>query len=183
MTSDELERSIEFLLKSQASFEARLQQMNEQQARTDRQLAALGQRIEALSETQTEFILIVKGFMEEQAEINRDFRDSIRAMGATVERLSESQQRSDERMSRLAESQQRTDERIDRLAESQRRSDERIDRVAESVREVSSTVKEVSASVQVLSASQQRADDRVDRLAEAVERFIKGGRDGVSSTQ
>ena len=190
MTNDEVERSIEFLLKSQASFEARLQQMNEQQARTDRQVAETGrqvanlsQRVEALSETQTEFILVVKGFMEEQAEINRSCRDSIRLIGANAEELSASQQRADERIDRLAKTVGELSSTVKELSAAQQRYDERIDRLAESVSELSSTVKKVSASVQEVSASQQRADDRIDRLADAVERFIKSGRDGDSSRQ
>jgi prefoldin subunit 5 len=56
MTSEEVERAIKFLLKSQASFEARLEQTNKQ--------------IGILIETQNEFTQVVTQFIQAQGEIN-----------------------------------------------------------------------------------------------------------------
>jgi len=51
MTGEEMERAIEFLLKSQADISAR-------QDRTDAQIAETGRQLAAYAETQSEFIQI-----------------------------------------------------------------------------------------------------------------------------
>ena len=62
MTGEEMERAIEFLLQSQANFEARLEQTRQQVAETGRQL-------QAYAETQKECIQIITRHIEAQAEI------------------------------------------------------------------------------------------------------------------
>lgn len=59
MTGEEMERAIEFLLQSQASFEARMSAFEAQQRRTDEQIAETGKQLRAYAETQSEFIQIV----------------------------------------------------------------------------------------------------------------------------
>jgi hypothetical protein len=63
MTGEEMERAIEFLLQSQASFEARMsvseahqRRTDEQIAETGRQLAETGRQLAAYAGTQSEFI-------------------------------------------------------------------------------------------------------------------------------
>lgn len=80
MTGEEMERAIEFLLKSQASFEA--------------QLSKTSQDVATLSKTHTEFTEFVRGFMKEQGEINQSLRETVRAL--TVR-----QARTDERLGDL----------------------------------------------------------------------------------
>ncbi|MBV9210193.1 MAG: hypothetical protein JOZ52_06165 [Acidobacteria bacterium] len=80
MTSEEMERAIEFLLKNQASFDARLEKTNEQ--------------IDRLSQMHAEFAQFVRGFMEAQSEINESLRETVRA-------LTISQARTDERLDNL----------------------------------------------------------------------------------
>ncbi|MDQ1589972.1 MAG: hypothetical protein QOG71_599 [Pyrinomonadaceae bacterium] len=65
MTGEEMERAIEFLLQSQANFEARMgafaarqAAFEEQQRRTDEQIAETGRQLAAYAETQSEFIQI-----------------------------------------------------------------------------------------------------------------------------
>ena len=89
MTGDEVERSIEFLLKNQATLEAQIE-------RTSRQIEATNQRLEMYAETQTQFIQIVTRHIEAQGEINVSLRGAVRE---------------------LASAQTRTDARLDRLAE------------------------------------------------------------------
>lgn len=67
-----MERSIEFLLKSQANFEARLEQVTNQ--------------IGTLAQTQNDFMKVMLRHIEAQGEINVSMRDSIRVLTATVER-------------------------------------------------------------------------------------------------
>ena len=80
MTNEEMERGMEFLLKSQANFEARLEQTN--------------QKIEVLVETHTEFTRFVRSHMEAQSELNQSVRETLRS-------LTLAQARTDERLSDL----------------------------------------------------------------------------------
>lgn len=91
MTGEEMERAIDFLLKSQANLEQRIEQVN----------ANLGARIEGtnrligeLAQTQNEFTQTVTRVFEEQAELNRrqaEFNrrtdERINALVGAVERL------------------------------------------------------------------------------------------------
>ncbi|HEX8130334.1 MAG TPA: hypothetical protein VF527_14615 [Pyrinomonadaceae bacterium] len=109
MTNEEMQRALEFLVKSQAAFDARQAAFEERQVafeewqaafdvrleQTNQQIAEMSRQIQIQAETQTEFIQIVTRTLESQAEINA----SLRAANA----------RSDERGNR-------TDERLDRLA-------------------------------------------------------------------
>ncbi len=88
MTGEEMERAIEFLLQSQASFETRLEQTNQNVAEMSRQL-------QAYAETQTEFIQIVG--------------NAIQGLTAAVERTNENLARTNEHL-------MQTDERLNKLA-------------------------------------------------------------------
>lgn len=106
MTNEEMERALEFLVKSQAAFDARQAAFEGRQAAFDarleqigRQIAETGRQLQIYAETQSEFIQIVT---------------------ASMTRLSESQARADQL---IAESNARLDEkiadtnaRLDRLA-------------------------------------------------------------------
>jgi hypothetical protein len=84
VTGEEMERAIDFLLKSQANLEARIEQVN----------ANLGERIEQTSrqlgdfaDTQNELIGVVTRAFEEQGEFNRRTDARINALVGAVERL------------------------------------------------------------------------------------------------
>jgi hypothetical protein len=85
-----MERGIEFLLKSQATFETR-------QAVFEAQILQTSQQVETLAKTQTEFTHFVRGFMEAQSELNQSLRETVRALtvaqARTDERLSDLEQR------------------------------------------------------------------------------------------
>ncbi len=68
MTNEEMERGIEFLLKSQADFEARQASYEARQASVEAQLKQTSQQVETLAKTQIEFTQFVRGFMEAQGE-------------------------------------------------------------------------------------------------------------------
>jgi septal ring factor EnvC (AmiA/AmiB activator) len=126
MTNEEMERALEFLVKSQAAFDARQAAFEERQAaldvrleQTNQQIAEMSRQIQIQAETQTEFIQIVTRTLEGQAEINA----SLRAADA---RAYERGKRTDERLDRLAEMNAQTDERG-------KRTDERLDRLSAAV--------------------------------------------------
>jgi hypothetical protein len=63
MTNEEMERGIEFLLKSQANFEAR-------QASFEAQLKQTSQQVEVLAKTHTEFAQFVQSNLKAQSELS-----------------------------------------------------------------------------------------------------------------
>jgi DICT domain-containing protein len=87
MTNEEMERGIEFLLKSQANFEAR-------QASFEAQLAQTSRQIEVMAKTHTEFTRFVRDHIAAQSELNQSLRETVRA-------LTLAQARTDERVSDL----------------------------------------------------------------------------------
>jgi hypothetical protein len=98
MTGEEMERAIDFLLKSQANLEARIEQVNSnlsgrieetnrQLAETNRQLAETTNLMGEHARTQTAFIQIVTRTFEAQADINRRTDERINVLISAVERL------------------------------------------------------------------------------------------------
>jgi methyl-accepting chemotaxis protein len=80
MTGEEMERALEFLLQSQANYDARLEQTNARLEQTNQQIAETSRQLQSYAETQTEFIQIVT---------------------TSISRLAEAQTRSDERLNNL----------------------------------------------------------------------------------
>jgi peptidoglycan hydrolase CwlO-like protein len=83
MTSEEMERAIEFLLRSQAKHDTQIAELRDQVAETNR-------IVQMHADTQSEFIQIVT---------------------RTLEALGESQRRTDERLAQIAEAAARSEER------------------------------------------------------------------------
>jgi hypothetical protein len=105
MNNEEMERGIEFLLKSQANFEARHAAFEARQAEFEArqvvfeaQLEQTNQKLEVMVETHTEFARFVRSFMESQGELNQSLRETVRALtlvqARTDERLSDLESRS-----------------------------------------------------------------------------------------
>lgn len=86
MTSEEMERAIEFLLESQAKSEHRLEEMS-------RQLMQTGQQISTLADSQNDLTLVVTRHIETQTEINATLRDSMIKTDARLDRLAETVER------------------------------------------------------------------------------------------
>jgi septal ring factor EnvC (AmiA/AmiB activator) len=117
MTGEEMERSIEFLLNSQASLEAKIEQTNDQvkqtsrqMEQTNRQMEQTNKRLDMYAETQNEFMQIVLRQIEAQGEINA-------SLHKTSNDLTVVQQRTEERMDSLALAQRQTEERLKSLIE------------------------------------------------------------------
>ena len=87
MTGEEMERAIEFLLQSQANFEARMAVFEEQQRRTDAQVAETGRQLAAYAETQSEFIGIVTESMKNLAEAQARTERTVGETNARLDRL------------------------------------------------------------------------------------------------
>lgn len=68
MTGEEMERAIEFLLQSQASYESRLADISARQDRTDEQIAETNRQLATYAETQSQFIEIVTQAMANLAD-------------------------------------------------------------------------------------------------------------------
>ena len=97
MTNEEMERGIEFLLKSQAGFDAKLSKTSEQVEKLVGQVEKLTGSVETLTQTHEEFTRFVRGHMEAQSELNQSLRETVRA-------LTLAQARTDERLSDLESS-------------------------------------------------------------------------------
>ncbi|MDT5060680.1 MAG: hypothetical protein QOH63_1139 [Acidobacteriota bacterium] len=124
MTGEEMERSIEFLLNSQASLEAKIEQTNDQVKQTSRQLEQMNSRFEQMSkrldvyaETQSEFMQIVLRHIEAQGEINASLRSTTNDLSVAQHNLTVAQQRTEERLNSLAAAQERTEEGLNSLIE------------------------------------------------------------------
>lgn len=124
MTGEEMERSIEFLLNSQASLESKIEQTNNQVKQTSRQieqtnsqleqtnsqleqtnsqLEQMSKQVDAYAETQTEFIQIVLRHVEAQGEINASFRRTNNDLSVAQQNLTIAQQRTEEGLNSLIE--------------------------------------------------------------------------------
>ncbi len=77
MTSEEMERGIELVLKNQATLETQIERTSRQVEETNKRLEETNKRLETHAETQTEFIQIVTRHIEAQGEINASLRASL----------------------------------------------------------------------------------------------------------
>lgn len=143
MTNEELERAIDFLLKSQANLEANA-------AHTDEQIRQLTVRMDALADTQTNLVQVVTRHIEEQGRAHA----SMRATDAALARLSESLFAS---QARLGESLFASHESLRDSQESLRASQESQGRMNESL----------NAALVELAGRQSRTEESMARLAEA----------------
>jgi archaellum component FlaC len=87
MTNEEMERAIEFLLKNQANFEARLEQTIERLDQTIEQVNQTSSQLGMVIETQNEFMQVVLQHITAQGEINASVRDSLRHLNGRVDNL------------------------------------------------------------------------------------------------
>jgi prefoldin subunit 5 len=103
MTNEEMERAIDFLLKSQANLEARIAQTNEQ----------LG----SFAHTQADIMRVMTRTFESQAQINESTQAAIGSIRAAIGEFASRQSRTEDSLTRLAESQIETNRRLDALIE------------------------------------------------------------------
>jgi DNA anti-recombination protein RmuC len=91
VTGEEMERAIDFLLKSQANLEQRIEQVNSNLGARIEEVAAQVRETNVLvghlADTQNQFIETVTRTFEEQAEFNRSTDERINALVGVVEKL------------------------------------------------------------------------------------------------
>ena len=91
MTGEEMERAIDFLLKSQANLEARIEQVNANLGmridETNRQLGETNRQLGEYANTQTTLIQVITRTFESQAAINKRTDERLNALIITVEKL------------------------------------------------------------------------------------------------
>ena len=168
MTNEEVERAIDFVLRSQANSEARIEQTNEQlnrlTERVDRVMEGLGElrvQMEALADTQVEFMQVATRTFDAQAHINESLRashtraaesqarinESLRASHTQAEEsqarineslrtsISELAARTEESDAKLATRQSKTEEALARLADAQAQTGRSLDSLIKVVEE------------------------------------------------
>lgn len=177
MTSEELERAIDFLLKSEARSDTRLeayvQEGKERQDRTDEQIAQtnkalkqLTDRLDAFADTQAELVRVLTRSIEE----GERFRDSQKRINESLVRVYEAQSKSQTRaeeslatsLTRAEESQARVNES---LAAAQARAEESQARINESLR---ASIDELAAntekSIDALAVKQSKTEEALAEL-------------------
>ncbi|HJQ32870.1 MAG TPA: hypothetical protein VJ866_11850 [Pyrinomonadaceae bacterium] len=102
MTGEEMERAIDFLLKSQANLEARIEEVDQrlgarieevnrilsvQVEKTNRQLAETNRQLGEYANMQTTLIQVVTRTFEAQAVINQRTDEKLNALIDTVNRM------------------------------------------------------------------------------------------------
>jgi chromosome segregation ATPase len=135
MTGDELERAIDFILKSQARAEARIERNEEQLSQLAEQVSQLTQqgaefqtRLDSianahasLENAHANLVRVLTQYMETQERINNSLRETEMRQARFSASLGESLRASDESlraaMTNLATRQERTEATVDRLSQ------------------------------------------------------------------
>ncbi len=156
MTNEEMERAIEFLLKSQANFEARLAQREteraqreaererreaqreaaqaQRDARLDARFEQTDRQIAAFADLQADMMRVITRTFGEQAHINeehRKFKQSVRAAEKLQKEFNESVREANASQRVFNEA---VSAALTRLAESQAHTDRRLDALIDIVR-------------------------------------------------
>ena len=163
MTGDELERAIDFILKSQARAEARIERNEEQLSRNEEQLSRLAEQVsqqradfqirhEATEDAHANLVRVLTQHMETEDLINKSLRET----GVRQARLSAS-----------------LSEMLRASEESRRASDESRRASEESLR----------AAMTALATRQERTEATVDRLSRKVEALVKIVEEGRNGGQ
>ena len=152
MTNEDFDRRMEFILDQQARFASDIQQLQESQARTERNVTRTEQVVAQLADvTQETLTTMLEGF---------------RDVNARIEALAEAQSRTEERF-------RETDAKINALVDSQIRLEEAQLRTEESLRKT-------DAKIEALAESQSRTEESLRRLSDTVDRHLREGRNGGS---
>ncbi|MDT7779398.1 MAG: hypothetical protein QOC99_1910 [Acidobacteriota bacterium] len=189
MTNEEMERAIDFLLKNQAKFDVRLEQTNEQGARTDErvsrladQVAQLAIRVEQLTDhlnsfadTQANIMRVMTQTFESQTRINESLRATLTKLDARQERTEESQTYIDESLraavTGLAAKHGQTEETQTHINESLRAA---IGELASKQGRTEESLAQLTQKVDKLADAQVGTDRRLDALI----RIVEEGRNG-----
>ena len=129
MSNEEFERAIDFLLKSQATSDARIQQLNEQMVGTDgrvsrltdqvtqltEQVSQIGSRLNSFADTQGNIMIVMTRTYEAQDKINESLRAAIVDLAAKQGRTEMALAKLIGKVDGLAEQTAGTDRRLDAL--------------------------------------------------------------------
>ena len=146
MTNEEVERAIDFLLRSQGNSEARIEQTNQQLNRLTERVVRVAEGLDVLrtqlgafADTQVELMRVLTKSIEE----GEQFRESQKRINEAQMRINEalvnSHTRAEEAQARVNESlavgQANTAEALARLADAQAQSERSLDRLTRIVEE------------------------------------------------
>jgi chromosome segregation ATPase len=121
MTNEELERAIDFILKSQARAETRIE-------RNEEQLRQLTEQVSSFADTQANIMLVMTRTFEAQAKINEAVQENLRALTDSLARMENKQ-------SEMADRQSRMEDALVRMAEAQASSERRLETLIKIVEE------------------------------------------------
>ena len=160
MTGDELERAIDFILKSQARAEARVERNEELLSRNEEQLSRLA---EQTAQQRADFQIRHGAIEDAHANLVRVLMQHIE----TEDRINKSLRVADARQARLIASLGETF----RASEESRRASEESRRASEESRRASE--ESLRAAMTALATRQERTEATVDRLSRKVEALVK----------
>lgn len=146
MTNEDVERAIDFLLKSQANSEARIEQTNGQLNRMAEGLAELRVQMEAYADTQRELMRVFTNSLEEGERFRESQKRINESQMRLIELLAAKQTRSEESHAEISESlrtsigeltakQTKTEEALARLAVAQESSERRLEALTKIIEE------------------------------------------------
>jgi|SRR5215207_4356105 len=115
MTNEEIERAIDFLLKSQANGEARIEQTNLQLDRLTEKVDQLAVQLGAFADTRAELMRVMTRTFEAQAHINESLRRSIDEVAARQAQTEVALTNLTQKVEVLADAQVNTNHRLDDL--------------------------------------------------------------------
>ena len=144
MSGDELDRTIEFLLRNAARSDARFDALRErnlqEHAEIQLQLRELGDHVTVMTETLT----------------------------ATLTAMNERDSRQDRRLAKLESHIERVDGQIDRVDSQIDRVDSQIERVDSHIERVDSQIKRVDSHIDRVDSRVERVDALIERIAKIV---------------
>jgi outer membrane murein-binding lipoprotein Lpp len=122
MSNEEIERAIDFLLKSQATSEARIDRLSEQVSQLSSNVDQLRGTVDQLAGTVAQLNDTVAqlgsrpdSFADNQANIMRVMMQSLEAQARSNESMASRQSRTEDALVRLAEAQTSSDRRLEAL--------------------------------------------------------------------
>ncbi|WP_438318075.1 hypothetical protein ACP6EK_03725 [Candidatus Caldatribacterium sp. SIUC1] len=128
----------------------------------------VGELVKVEKRREEDFTRLI-GHVEKLTEAQKRTEERIEALAEAQRRTEERVDKLTETVEALTEAQKRTEERIEALAEAQRRTEERVDKLTETVEALTEAQKRTEERIEALAEAQRRTEERVDKLTETVE--------------
>ncbi len=112
----------------------------------------------------------LRAIVGQLAEAQQRLTEAQQRTEQRLEALAEAQQRTEQKLEELAKAQQRTEQRLEALAEAQQRTEQRLEELAEAQQKTEQRLEELAEAQQKLAEAQQRTEQRLEELAEAQQR-------------